>query len=240
MTKVVTMSIYDGNGNLCNISDYASGTVGTSVSRTVLDYAELALTKGTAKQKAIVTALLTYGGYAQGYFNKDVENPAYNLLTQLGYEIPDVSGISADSITQELIKSNTQIGITQTAQQAYLESAVYHRVYYVLDAGYSIEDFDFVLTYTEGGVEKTKSVEAVYEASKNRYYIDILDIPAAYWDYMYKITATNVETGESYEVSTSVLAYLKLGLAKSTNETQKMLFRAMYYYNQAANSFFGK
>ena len=55
-----------------------------------------------------------------------------------------------------------------------------------------------------------------------------------------KITATNVETGEIYEVSTSVLAYLKLGLAKSTNETQKNLFRAMYYYNQAANTFFGK
>jgi len=240
MTSNVTMEIFDGNGNAVTIVDYADGIEKTVITRNVLDYARRILEVGSEKQKKLITALVTYGGYAQIHFDVDAENPAYNVLGEYGIETPSLSGFTAESIAQELTKSETSIGITQSAQQAFLDAALYQRVYFVLDEGSSIENYNFSLKYTENYVEKTKPVEPVYEASRNRYYVDILDIPAAYMDYMYEITVTNKTTGEEYSVSTSMLVFVKLALQKFTDEDQLNALRAMYYYNQAANEFFGK
>lgn len=240
MTQDVDVQIIDGQGNIADLVDYIDGSTSKTITRSVLDYARLALEKGTAAQKSMVTSLLVYGGYSQGYFNIEKDNPAYNLLKEFDIAIPTLDDISADSITQELTKSNTDIGITQTTQQAYLDSAIYHRVYFVLDEGASIDDYSFVMTYTSNYVEKTKDVLPVYEESRDRYYVDILDIPAPYLDYMYKITVTNNNTNETYEVSTSVMAWVKLLLQKSTNEAQIKMGKALYYYNQEANAFFNK
>ena len=240
MTRAVTFQFIDGNGNTVSIIDYVDGETKESVSRTVVDYARLALEKGTDKQKMMATALVTYGGYAQIFFKVDADNPAFNVLSEFGLAVPDITGITSDTVGAVKVIEGANIGITQTTQATFLDSAIYLRMYFVLDEGASIDNYTFALTYTENKVEKTMPIEAVYEEAKNRYYVDILDIPAAYLDYMYKITVTNNATGETYSVSNSVNAWIKLLLENSTNPAQINMGKAMYYYNQCANEFFGK
>ena len=242
MTYDATVKIVDGNGNDVQLTDYMDANfVGTEVSRSVLDYARLALEKGNDGQKMIVSALLTYGGYAQPYFNKDAANPAYNLLAEFGREIPTLEDIDKDTITQSLSYSETSNGVSYFNQTAYLDSALYLRTRFALAEGESIENYTFTLTYEENHVTKTMELEVA--ADKNyagKYYVDILDIPAAYWDYMYKITVTNKTTNETYEVDCSVMAWVDRLLENSKNDAQIKMGKAMYYYNQAANEYFGK
>ena len=243
MGRSITVQFVDGNGKNVNIRDYVDGSVADKISRTVVDYAKRLLDNGSSKQKALVSAMLTYGGYSQIKFGVDAENPVYNVLSEYGIQIPTLSDISSDDIEQSLVKSANSNGLTYTAQEAYLDSAIYHRIYFKLDAGQAIENFKFEVTKVDvNGKTYTETVETVgYDASYNEYYVDILDIPAAYLDYMYTVTATNIQTSEIYEVSTSVLVWAKLIMGNARNPVSQInLAKAVYYYNQAANTFFGK
>ena len=239
MTCPVIVSFQTEGGTVVNVR---KGTeISEFASCAVTDYAELVLTKGDDRQKALITNLLTYGGYAQALFNVDASNPAYNLLSKYGFGIPNIAEVTASSISNAATESGPAIGIQKGPQEAFLDSAIYHRVYFTLDAGNTIDNFKFVLTYPVNKVEYTKELTPVFESGKDRYYVEIEDIPAAYLDYDYKISVTNKNTGETYTVTTSVLAYLKALLNNETATTeQKNLAKAMYLYNQQANTFFGK
>ena len=241
MTSKVTYEFFDANGNKLNIVTSSGTELGNTATFSLLDYAKGILKNGTADQKKMVAAMLTYGGYAQKYFNVDAENPAYNLLTELGIEIPSLDGITADSITQRTAVEDNKNGIKATGMQAFLDSAIYLRLYFVLDEGAAIDDYKFVLTYaTPSGSVDTKEVTAVYEAANNRYYVDIEDIPAAYLDYMYNITVTNTKTNATYSVTTSVMVWVRNAMLQYTAADHLNLLKAIYLYNQAANEFFGK
>ena len=242
MGRSVTVQIVDGNGNYANITDYVDGSVGNAVSRTVADYARNRFEKGTAKQKKLVAAMLVYGGYSQVKFKVDASNPVYNILPEYGYEIPDLSDISAANIDQEMVISDTSIGLTYTAQEAFLDSAIYHRVYFALDSGAVIDNYTFEIDLIDvKGNITTVEVEPGYDAKYNEYYVDIPDIPAAYLDHMYTVTVTNNLTKETYEVVTSVLVWTKRIMSNPKNPLAQInLAKATYYYNQAANEFFGK
>ena len=82
----------------------------------------------------------------------------------------------------------------------------------------------------------TKEVQPTKQGS--RYYVDAANVPVDYWDFMYKITVTKIETGETYEVSFSVLAWVKRCIANSTNSAEVNMAKAMYFYNQVANDYF--
>ena len=241
MGRDVTVQFVDGNGNYVDIKDYVDQSVNTEVSRKAMDYATRIFEVGNDRQKALVAAMLTYGGYAQKNFMVDADAPVYSVLPDYGYVIPTLEDITHESISQELATSDTDIGITYSAQQAYLDSSIYHRVYFKLDSGASIDNYKFELTWIDAyGVEHTEVVATEYDSVYDEYYVDILDIAAPYLDYMYKIVVTNTESGDTYEVSTSVLVWAKLIMQKSTNTAQVNLAKAVYYYNQAANTFFGK
>ena len=237
MGRSVTVSFVDGNGNYVNLTDYSTGEVAASVSRTVIDYAKLALEKGNANQKNLNKALLTYGGYAQAYFNVDADAPVYNVLTELGIEVPDMAAIDGNAIDQEMTSTGAAL-VKASSQQAFLDSAIYHQVYFTLESGVSIDDLSFVLTKRNKAGEYTEEVEAVYDSAKKRYYIQIDGIASPLLDYMYNIEITSAN-GDVQNVKTSVAAYLKLGITKSTNAKQVNMFKAMYNYNQVANEFFG-
>jgi len=241
MTCPMTVRFFDGNGNALNVLDYADNTVSDSVTRTVLDYAKRILEVSTnEQQRAVTSAMVTYGGYAQLNFEVDSQNPVYSIL---GDEAPSLSSVT---ITDTYTDSGDDIGISLDGRQAYLDSAIYLRSYFKLTGNSTVDDYTFTLTYTENGTEKTKALQPVPEmktksgVTYERYYVDILDIPAAYLDYMYKITVTHNETGKTYELNTSVNAYLKDLIANSTKTEQINSAKAMYLYNQAANNFFGK
>lgn len=239
MAREVTIQFVDENGNYLAVKDYEDGSVDTEIVRKVADYAARIFERGTEKQKALVKAMLVYGGYSQKYFNVDAAEPVYDLLGEYGYALPDLSGITADSIAQELTKSASGNGLTYSAQEAYLDYSIYHRVYFKLDAGEDISNFEFKVDIADwyGNITDTVLV-AEYDAQYDEYYVDIKDIPAAYLDRMYTVTATNLTTGVDYEVSTSVLVWAKTVMQISSNVNQVNLAKAVYHYNQAANVFF--
>jgi hypothetical protein len=239
MTREVTVQIVDGNGNYVSIRDYVSGNVDTKVVRTAADYAARVFEVGSARQKELVKAMLTYGGYSQKHFNVDAANPVYNLLTEYGYELPTLEDITADDIEQEMSKSAVSNGVTYSAQEAYLDSAIYHRVYFKLDAGEEISNFKFEIELIDVyGNLYTETVTATYDRVYDEYYVDIPDIAAAHLDHLYTVTVTNLTTGDTYEVTTGVLMWAKTVIARSSNVNQVNLAKAVYYYNQAANEFF--
>jgi hypothetical protein len=243
MGAPVTMKFVDGTGRVVTVNDYVDQQNKSEVSRTVVDYARLVFEKGTKKQKDMATALLVYGGYAQKFFNYDANNPVYNVLTEYGISLPDLGEITADTITQELKKSGASIGLEQTKQQAFLASSIYHEVYVTMDEGRTVGEYSFVLTYVkrENGVqvEDTMELTPVYDAEKKRYTLTIPKVASPNLDYMYTIQMTEIETGNTYEVETSVMAYVKLGLQNSTNTNQINFFKAIYLYSEAASEFFG-
>ena len=240
MNRDVKLEILDGNNSRITILDADGNDLGTEFIYKVTDYARAIFTKGTERQKKVIAAMMVYGGHAQQYFKVDVDNPAYNTLTEFGMEIPSLDDITADSIADNLVTAGAVDGMTYSAMEPFYDSAIYLRVYFKMAAGHTIDEYTFTLTYIENYVEKTMELEPMYDAKYDEYYVDILDIPAAYLDYMYKVTVTN-EAGDACEVSTSVLVWAKKVIGRTTSTAAQVnLAKALYYYNQAANVFFGK
>jgi len=245
MTAEVVIEFIDGNGNVYPLYDYNSGETNNSVTRTAVDWAKLALTKGNANQKQLATALLVYGGYGQVYLGADIDNPAYNALTELGLAIPDISYISAQTLIDdpaletELVYTGNNVGAYLSKQTAGLDSKIWLRPYLYLESGYKIEDF----TITNECIDENDnfvvvSSEVEYDASRNRYGVYIRNIAAKHMDTRFTVTVTNNSTGEVYTMTTSMMSWVRSCLEASTNADQLNLARAMYYYNQSANILF--
>ena len=127
-------------------------------------------------------------------------------------------------------------------ETAVMDAAIQERVYFTLKDGHQIEEYTFKLTTkAANGAESTSEVQVEYHPSKDRYYVTIPDIPAAYLDHVYKIEVIHNETGEVYEVYTSVMRWVVKTLeSTTTTQAQKNLAKALYYYNQAANVHFNR
>ncbi|MBP3647298.1 MAG: hypothetical protein J6K55_12855, partial [Clostridia bacterium] len=239
MTCGVDYEFVSSDGYVYPLTNSAGKDMGMKATYSILDYAKLVMQYGNERQKKMVTALVTYGGYSQNYFNVDAENPAYNMLATYGVKVPDLSAVTADDIAQKNVIEGSAIGLNVYGTQTFLDSATYLRVYYKLDAGQSIDNFEFKLVApTYDGT--TNTLELIPVADAGLYYVDIKDIPAAYLDHVYKIVVTSKETNETYILNTSVLAWIKNVLIYSNNTKQINMAKAMYLYNQAANEFFGK
>jgi len=232
MTGDVTITFYDGEGKILYVSDYSDGEIKDAITRTVVDYATLALEKSTnAKQRALVTAMVTYGGYAQLQFKVDVNNPAFNILD----EQLDLSAADVDAIKDMTITNAENLGVRAVTQQVDLQSNVYLRTYFRFDSDVDITAYTFTVTKPDG----TKMTVTPVLKDDGRYYVDVYS-PVARWDNDYTITVTNAD-GESCVVTGSILAYAKRGInsGKATAE-QVNTFKAMILYNVAANAYFGK
>ena len=237
MTSNVTVQFFDGDDNPVLIYDYTNGAKDTKVTKTVLDYVRRVYqnSKNPQSLKDLMTSMVTFGTYAQKYFNVNTNKLATQILAEFGINIPDINQVTKGTITQQLSVTGDKIGLTYNGQVINFSSVIYMRTYFMPAAGYSINDYEFTLTYTEGGVQKTKSVEAGIEGKE--FYVDIVNIPVAKWDYMYTITATNIATGESYQVTSSIMAWAKRTIENGTAEAKMIdLAKAMYLYNQAANA----
>lgn len=247
MTCPITFTFKDENGN---VVQHRSGEVfSDSLERSVVDYAKLVLENGTDQQKALITNLLTYGGYSQVKFGVDADNPAYKLLEEKDIGVPDVANTAisvteSDTVTAVSTITGSITGLTVSAKnQAYLDSAIYFRLYFTLTEG-STEDYSVSYRLPVGNCD-TVAVPLEIKAETNpdtgniRYYVDIPDIPSGYLDYPYKVTFR--KGNETLTMQTSVLAYLKR-LVDSPEATTDMknLAKAMYLYNQTANTFFNK
>ena len=238
----VTIQFIDSNtGESLHIHDYSNNIVDSKVVRTAADWAVLALTKGNASQKLLAKGMLVYGGYAQQYFGIDAEEPIYNVLPELGYELPSIDGITSESITNTSTYGGDNIGIERSAEGPILDSAISHRITFTLATGHSIEEYSFMLTWIDDyGQEHTDPVEVTQQEGSPKCYLFIPDIASPYLDYVYRIQVVHNDSGMTYDVNTSVLCWVKLALQKSTNQAQINFAKAIYYYNDIANTYFNK
>lgn len=240
MTSAVTYSFYNGADELLYVKDYSDGSVGESVSRSAIDYAEAIFQRGSDRQKNIVKALMVYGGYAQKFFNVKTDNLAFDVLTKYGYEIPSLEDITSDSISLEMTTSG-DLGVTITAQEGNFDSAIFHRIYFTLPSGCSIDNVTAVIhkINAAGQTYEEPVTEFGYDPYYNEYYVDITSIASALLDYTYSVVLTDSVSGNAFTVNTSVMVWAKRVMAVSSNPNQINLAKAAYYYNQAANAFFG-
>jgi len=231
MTGIVSVEFFDGSGNRVYVRD--KNGVHEKLERTAVDYAKTAMNNQPERFADILSAQLTFGGYAQMFFGTHTDRLAYDSLPEMNLSMLDISD-AAPSSEHKLERTDAEIGIKAKSHNVNLNSSIFMRVTFALDEGASIDNYSFVLK----GNGKSESVSAV--KSNNGYYVDILDIPVAYWDTRYTIEVTNNETGEKYEVTTSVLAWVNSCIKNSTNANQINMAKSMVLYNEAANEFFGK
>lgn len=239
LTCEVTYTAYDGEGNVVLIKKGKNGTPSESLVYSGVEYAETVLKGTNEAKKAIIKAALVYGGYAQRYFSINTDNLAYDLLTKYGYEIPTLEDITLDTVNDNVVVSTGDLAVAKSLVPG-LDSAIYLKVFFALKETSSIENITAVITKKgPDGLTYTETVtEFEYNESNGRYSVVLTDIPAALLDYEYKITFTDSVTGETGQIDASVLCWVRVAL-RGNNADNQMIAKAMYYYNQAANEFFG-
>ena len=260
MTKPVTVSFKTTQGDPIYFGVTSNEESGVETSSTVAGYARLVLEQtapndATAeqismlnKQKSLVAAMLSYGGYAQAHFSADVVNfPDLADLVNAGayfdlegsFARPSIDGITANSIAKEIVVEDSgDLGFTATTQNVTLGAAIGQKVYITVPAGFDINNYTFKVKFL--GSVKTVELQSETANDEVKYFVEIQNIPAAHLDYDYQIIITENATNNQCVIKASVLAYLKRLLASdNAADTLKDLARAMYLYNQAANEFFG-
>jgi len=164
-----------------------------------------------------------------------------SVADKLGFLPLLFPAITAATIKNEGSISGSDIGIYNSSVSAALEAAIYQRVYFMLKSGHSIDEYTFELTYINP--DKTVSTSTVMpeeEPSKNRFYITIPQISSPNLDYVYTIKVTHNETGETYVVNTSIMRWAKTSLENTAYSIQRHnIARALYFFSQAANAYYG-
>lgn len=228
MTGEVTVVFKDGDTAL-NIYDVYNEQVHKgSLTQTVLNYAERGLASGNEKDVALCTQMVIYGGYAQQFFEVDTGYPAYNILEE-GADID----VSEAVLNQTATISDADIGITATTQKINLDSAIYMRTYFTLKDGHDIAEYTFKLTDPA-----SKETQLEYGKEGSRYYVDIPNIPVAYWNDDYTITVSNGT--DMYTIASSVLAWCARCVKQSSDKDEQNMARAMYFYCEAADAYFSE
>ncbi len=234
-SRTVTARISDGNGNFGD--DYTYSVKNYALYMISGNYTTGNSTKD-ALLKELCVALLNYGGYSQKYFgyfsdsefelaNGNVLFGDNNLISDYIYDVNDEDIISYKSASlTDASPSIDYFGVNIAVDAA---TAITH--YFVLEGNTS--DYVFKLS---GPVSDEVILEPfVFEG---KIAVKISDIPAAYFDAPYTVTAEPlVADGSSLTVTYSVRDYMAHNL-NTANDALKDLIRAMYLYGIAADAYF--
>ena len=238
MTGKVTVAFYDSADSNTPLEVYIvrDGSTETEVTRTVFDFAELAFANAETSDKAaalseMCKAMLTFGEHAQAFYGISGDN-GYELLSSKTFEEIDLSG-DLDLSAYTASASGTDIGVRATSQLVNLDSVIYLRTYLTIPDGMELTKDNFALT--KGG-EACDATIAYGNDSENGYFVDITNIPPAYWKDTYTIRIT--KDGATYELNSSVYAWIKTCLANATDANEKQMAEAMYHYCEAAADYF--
>lgn len=183
---------------------------------------------------------LTFGGYAQTYFKTHEDKLAYNMLGDTAPTIPIPDGGWDQYKTTRVKGANGYSGPTATGQKLNLDSKIYMRIYFdnVASSGYAVK----LTRPTNNGASKENiDLEWLTEEGTGRLYLDIEDVPPAYWNdnFVILIYKGSVDTPtESYTITTSPLAWCALCVKSGATQQQKNMAMAMYHYSTAADAYF--
>ena len=236
MTRAVTTEILDADGNPVTFYNPAGTVSQSSFDYTVRDYVAAIMKSSvrTENEKAAAKALAVFGGYAQQYFNVDADDPAYIID---GLTLPDLKTITADTLNYGVSYSGENAGIKVKSLEAVLDSATSLRVKFVLDSGADINSYTFTVV-DETGAE-TQIDKVGYDTDTGRYYVDVEGIDAVYLDSDYTVNVKKDGT-TVHTVTASVMSWAKLIISKNADENQVNMAKALYLYNQAADTLFTK
>ncbi|MBR5569740.1 MAG: hypothetical protein IKW10_02480 [Oscillospiraceae bacterium] len=254
MPHLVKVTICDGNGNAANYTDYFGETFEGAYEFGAETYVKLTTVANPGKTTIdCVRGLLTYGAYAQDYFESTGKIPnipemrATEILTKYGYEPMDISQFSSDLLNQAPTSSGDSFdGISSRGvANPVLEAAIYMTFQFnatgITEA--DIGNYTYKLSYMSGNTLVEKDITPTWDA-RGRLVFTITEIAAMYFDCMYSVTITKNATGETYTAATSVVAYMDVAFDTYEGVASQAKFldllKAMYYYNQAANTHFGK
>lgn len=253
MMRGVTIEIVDGNGKRVTIREGKDDTLKYDIAHThsVADYA--ALVPEGHNDYNVTKALVTYGGYAQAYFDVDADSPVYNVM---GGAL-SLDDVTADKIGFDASSEGTVEGLKLSSYLANLDSNLSLVLLYLPNGGIDPNDgyifkveqqkiaknsdnvWELVYDGDEPVYEEIAADATVYQRG-DHYQLIISGIVPAHMDRNYRVTVTkdvDEEAGASVAV-VSLLAYVKSTLNTGSNGEMVDLVKAMYLYNEAANERF--
>ncbi len=189
---------------------------------TVNDYLQQAFRTGSDKLKPLAGAMITYGKYAQQYFNYNVDEDVKKA--------DDLSDITAEALAEYAAKQSGNIdGLTYAGATLELESDTGFRLYFSLSEGREIKDYTFAM-----GEEK---LTVNRKAGSELYYVNIEGIAAQDMDIMKMITVTDGTDELNIQYCPLSYAYTALSSDKA-GDPIKNVCRALYLYNQQSEIYF--
>lgn len=182
----------------------------------------------------VVRAMLNYGGYSQKQFGHNTGSLA-NAGLYTESEDPVLVGIVPTLETYAFTAPTKNIGVKYYGTSLLLNSETTIRHYFTFTEG---EDIDEIRDKYEFKLSDGTILTPIMRGGM--IYIDIKDINAADLDVKYAVTVTNIESSETFTFSYSALSYAKYVLDYALAGTNLVnVVRAMYFYNDAANAYFG-
>ncbi len=190
----------------------------------VKEYADVILTNAEnnseyEKVQPLVKAMLNYGAYAQEYFQYD-DSALANADFREEEKKVDLDVSLEDE--KAFFDGETE-GLSYIGSSLILQSETSIRHYFSISQEHSITDYTFRL-----GEEVLTPIE-----KKGYYYVEIPDIASGDLDTKYTLTVGN------FHLTYSGLSYVHSVLKSETvTDSLVRLVKALYWYNQAANSYF--
>ena len=214
-----------------SFSLFVDGVQGKVRTWSVKKYADrlLSLSTTTEAERAMIKAMLNYGGYAQIFDNYKTDTLANDKVFDAGtdpvmQEDPDLSAYK-----YELKRATDRQGFNLRTAMLHLSTDISLRFYYVLEDGKTNDDFTFRFEGT------TDQPEFGFDDRYNMNYVMINHIAPRDLGKMYTLNV--IPKGGTESVTTmkyGPLSYCQqiIGNDRQTKEIQD-LCRAIYYYYQA-------
>ena len=230
MTGIVAVQFKNGETVIPAFDPVKNEMVNT-VERSVISFAEAALkAEGEdGRNVALCKGALTFGGYAQQFFETHTDKLAYSFF---GETAPDVAVSSWEGFTTT-VTSTEGFTLIPTTQKINLDSKIDIRLYFEGEVG----GCTVTVTRPINKGTDTETIALSFGNENGRTYLDIEDVPPAYWNDSYLITVTDGQ--RSYTVTTSVLAWCaRCVQSPAASVEQQKMAQAMYHYSRAADAYF--
>lgn len=133
--------------------------------------------------------------------------------------------ISVSAVTAEDVKD-----YQATAQGTAPEGVKVNEISLIIESETSIRLY---ITSPDGIAVKVNGIEAQIKTDSSGKYIEIANIAAKDLNNVYEI-----KFGDSYTIKCSALTYVYEVFSRESSEQLKVVAKALYLYNQAANAYF--